>query len=367
MNILYLCAIIRYERNKKGEFLFFVIKSQQKITLKNMSVMKGNNNMKEFIINQNDADQRVDKFILKAFPKLSKSVMYKAIRTKNIKLNGKRCEISTYLSQGDVLRIFINDEYLGSEKKTKNIKNDFMSASDISENDIVYEDENIILINKKIGVVIHSDINISENTLIDQIKKYLYLKHEYIPENESSFAPSVCNRLDRNTSGIVIAAKNAHALREINEKNKSGEISKKYLCLSASAPPKQSDTAYAYHKKDASTNTVTISATPQDGYKQIITKYDVIKKNSSVTLIEIELITGRTHQIRAHMAFLGCPIIGDIKYGDKEVNQKHHLKYQALCAYKLKFNISANSESMLSYLDGKEFKIDDVCFLKKYF
>lgn len=315
--------------------------------------------MKEFIINQNDAGQRLDKFITKAFPQLAKGVMYKAIRTKNIKLNGKRCEISTQLSCGDVLRIFIKDDLLGQTRQT--VKYNFSCASSIDQNDIIYEDQNIILINKKPGVIVHSDSQNSGDTLVDRLKKYLFEKNEYIPENESTFSPAICNRLDRNTAGIVIGAKNAQALREVNSKIKNNSITKKYLCLSAFTPPKNQDTITAYHCKDCTTNTVKIRSTPSEGYKEIITKYKVIKKIGDLFLIEVELVTGRTHQIRAHLSYIGYPIVGDTKYGDKTINQKYNFKYQTLCAYVIEFD-NTEENNLLSYIEGRKFRIDSVWF-----
>ncbi len=322
--------------------------------------------MREFIIGKNDADQRVDKFLLKTFPELKKGVMCKAVRTKNIKLNGKRCDISDHLKEGDLLKVFIKDELLGSEKKTENKEKEFSQASEISENEIVYEDENIILINKKPGVIIHSDDKINGDTLIDRITKYLYEKGEYDPANENSFAPAACNRLDRNTAGIVVTAKNAAALREMNRRIRENLITKKYLCLTSAMPPQMEATITAYHCKDSKSNTVKIRENAADGYKQIITRYKVLEKNSKAVLIEVELITGRTHQIRAHMAFIGAPLIGDRKYGIKKINEQHGLKYQALCAYKIRFD-KCDDENILSYLDLKEFQADNVWFLEKYF
>lgn len=317
--------------------------------------------MKEFTVNSNDAGQRVDKFILKAFPKLSKGVMCKAVRTKNVKLNGKRCEISTVLSEGDVLRIFIKDELLGEEKKSQGY--DLGSASAIAAEDIVYEDENILLINKKIGVMVHSDSGNSGDTVVDRVRKYLAQKGEFRPEDESTFAPAVCNRLDRNTSGIVIAAKNAAALREINRKIRDNEISKSYLCLTAVKPPKDADEIRAYHYKDSATNTVKIRKDACEGYKEIITKYKYLRKQGDLNLVEVTLVTGRTHQIRAHMAFIGSSLAGDTKYGNRAVNEKYKMKYQALCAYKLRFE-ETKGEGCLKYLEGKVFSMDDVWFLK---
>lgn len=317
--------------------------------------------MREFIITENDSGQRLDKFILKAFPQLSKGVMCKAIRKKNIKLNGKRCEVSTQLVSGDVLKIFINDELLGAEKKQHQV--DFMNADDILQSDIVYEDENILLINKKPGIIVHSDDKNSGNTLVDMVKKYLFKRNEYDPSQENSFSPSVCNRLDRNTAGIIIAAKNAKSLREINRKIQENEITKKYLCLCANKPPRDEETITAYHCKDSTSNTVKIRKTAADGYKQIITRYKVIEKVGDAFLTEVQLITGRTHQIRAHMAFIGSPIVGDKKYGDKNANKKYNYKHQTLCAYKISFDLSP-MDSYLKYLDNREFSVNDVWFIR---
>ena len=319
--------------------------------------------MKQFTINKNDADQRVDKFIQKAFPALQKSVMYKAIRTKNIKLNGRRCEISTRLSEGDELKIFISDDLLGKQKTEKmHVKN---NGKSLSNSDIIYEDENIILINKKPGIIVHSDSRIDNDTLADRLKNYLSRTGEYNPDEENSFAPALCNRLDRNTAGIVIGAKNAAALREINSQIREDKIVKKYLCLLVSAPAEPKGTLTAWHHKDNASNTVVIKKDEFEGSKKIITKYRVVDNNyNNAVLTEIELVTGRTHQIRAHMAFIGCPVAGDTKYGNREINEKFGFRYQALCAYRLFFR-KTDEPNILSYLEGREFENRDIWFLSE--
>ncbi len=314
--------------------------------------------MKEFIINSNDANQRLDKFIQKSVPRLPQSMMYKAIRNKRIKINSKRAEISTRLQTGDIVQMYINDEFFDTSVETE-----FMAAPAIL--DIVYEDENIILIDKKNGLVVHEDNENTVDTLINRLKHYLYEKGEYNPEKENSFAPSLCNRLDRNTGGIVIAAKNAESLRILNQKIKDRELEKYYLCITVGVPPKKKDTITAYLEKNSDDNTVKVTDKKTDKNKTIITTYKVLKIKEKLALLEIKLDTGRTHQIRAHMAHIGCPLLGDGKYGINKVNKEYKIKTQALYSYKLKFTFETDS-GCLEYLNGKEFEVKDVWFKDKF-
>lgn len=314
--------------------------------------------MKEFIINSNDANQRLDKFIQKSVPRLPQSMMYKAIRNKRIKINGKRAEISSRIQAGDIVQMYINDEFFDTAVETE-----FMAAPAVL--DIVYEDENIILIDKKNGLVVHEDNENTVDTLINRLKHYLYDKGEYNPEKENSFAPSLCNRLDRNTGGIVIAAKNAESLRIINQKIKDRELEKYYLCITVGIPPKKKDTITAYLEKNSDDNTVKVTDKKTDKNKTIITTYKVMKTKENLALLEIKLDTGRTHQIRAHMAHIGCPLLGDGKYGINKVNKEYKIKTQALYSYKLKFTFETDS-GCLEYLNGKEFKVNDVWFENKF-
>lgn len=302
--------------------------------------------MKSFTITKNDSGQRVDRLILKTFPKLPKSLMYKEIRKKNIKVNKKRTEPSSVLNEGDVIELYLKDNVL--EEKPKHY--DFLSAS--RKLDIVYEDENILLLNKKAGLLCHPDGNEYVDTLISRVKRYLYEKGEWNPEESGTFTPSLANRIDRNTSGIVIAAKNAEALRLLNEKIKSREIEKYYITAVHGKPKKDCATLTAYLSKDEKKNMVTVSDTEFDGAKKIVTQYKVLESRNNISLLEIDLKTGRTHQIRAHLAHIGCPIIDDGKYGDR-----HGRSRQALCSYKLVFHIG--DAGILSYLDGKTFEIKD--------
>ena len=318
--------------------------------------------MKEFQIKKNDAGQRLDKFLTKAVKGLPISLMYKYIRTKKIKVNRARTEQKYVLQEGDVVQLFIKDEFFDSPEK------DSSALSSITPKlTVVYEDENIILCNKRPGVLVHEDDEGKDNTLIMHIKAYLYQKGEYDPENEQSFAPALCNRIDRNTGGIVIGAKNAEALRVMNEKIKNDEISKFYYCVVHGKMPKRADTLMGFLLKDSDKNQVKIFDKQVRGSKNIITKYKVISEKNDMSLLEIELVTGRTHQIRAHMSYIGHPLLGDGKYGINKDDRAKGYKYQALYAYRLRFDFDDGSGA-LGYLKGKEVKLsrDDVWFLKDF-
>ena len=318
--------------------------------------------MKEFQIKKNDAGQRLDKFLTKAVKGLPISLMYKYIRTKKIKVNRARTEQKYVLQEGDIVQLFIKDEFFDSPEKDNSAL-----ASITPKLTIVYEDENIILCNKRPGVLVHEDDEGKDNTLIMHIKAYLYQKGEYDPDSEQSFAPALCNRIDRNTGGIVIGAKNAEALRVMNEKIKNDEISKFYYCVVHGKMPKKSDTLTGFLLKDSDKNQVKIFDKQVKGSKNIITKYKVVSEKNGMSLLEIELVTGRTHQIRAHMSYIGHPLLGDGKYGINKDDRAKGYKYQALYAYRLRFDFDDDSGA-LGYLRGKEVKLkrEDVWFLKDF-
>ncbi len=306
--------------------------------------------MREFIINHNDAGQRADRFIRKAAPGLPDGKLYKFIREKKIKLNGRRCEISTRLAEGDIIRMYIPDEFFAKAPKAAN--------PDIpGEINIVYEDENILILNKPSGLAVHADSDGCADTLIARATKYLENKGEYRPADETSFAPALCNRLDRNTEGLVICAKNAESLRILNEAIREHKIEKTYLCTVVGTPREHEGTIKTYLEKVERENTVYVRKTKTPASKTAITKYRVLETDGELSRVEVTLVTGRTHQIRVHMAYIGCPILGDGKYGRNDVNRRYHRKTQELRAYKLRFNIPP--DGLLGYLSGRTYRIGD--------
>lgn len=307
--------------------------------------------LKSFTINTNDADQRLDKYLTKSFPNLPKALMYKYIRTKRIKVNSKRAEISTRLKVGDVVDLYINDEFF--ERPPERF--DFMSAS--NKIDIVYEDENILLLNKKAGLLCHPDDREYIDTLITRVKRYLYEKGSFNPNDSLSFTPALVNRIDRNTTGIVIAAKNADALRILNQKMKDRELHKYYLCIIHGVLNKKTGILRGYLTKNEDKNLVKVHKEKQDGSKEISTKYKVLDERKKYSLVEVELLTGRTHQIRSHFASIGHPLLGDGKYGTNALNKKSGYKKQCLCSYKLEFDFSTDA-GILNYLNNKSFTIN---------
>lgn len=310
--------------------------------------------MKTVVINGNDSGQRLDKFLGKYCVNMPQSLMYKAIRKKRIKVNGKKSEISYRLNEGDVVDMYINDEFFEEQEYNSTYRTLEPKL------DIVYEDDNILLMDKPVGLIVHDDDTEKVNTLLNHMKAYLYRKGEYNPDDENTFAPSLCNRIDRNTGGIVIAAKNAQTLKVMNERIKSGDIKKFYLCLVRGHLDKKEDTLTGYLVKNKERNMVRIYNTPQKDGKSIVTKYRVLREDKLASLVEVELLTGRSHQIRAHFASIGHPLAGDVKYGDSDFNMKMGMKTQALYSYKLRFEFS--DENHLSYLNGKSFQVKEVPF-----
>ena len=317
--------------------------------------------MKELTVGQNDAGQRLDRFVGKAVPLLPESLLQKYIRLKRIKLNGKGAKRDVRLNAGDVLSLYINDEFFEKPRE----ETSYLKVG-TPKLDIVYEDENILLLDKKPGVLCHSAGVWDYNTLIANVQAYMAQKGEWKPKEENSFAPALCNRIDRNTGGIVIAAKNAEALRILNEKIKDREIEKFYLCAVQGRPSPTSGRLENFLFKDAQKNQVFIKNKPEPGTKTAITEYMLLCAKGALSLVECRLLTGRTHQIRAQMAHAGWPLLGDGKYGKERFNREFGEKGQALYSYRLRFEFPTDA-GLLNYLKGREFSVSKVDFAEKYF
>ena len=316
--------------------------------------------MKEFTIGPNDAGQRLDRFLAKAVPLLPASLAQKYIRIKRIKCNGTRAERDTRLKAGDVLQLYINDEFFDKPRED----NAYLTVAAPKLN-IVYEDEHVLLVDKRPGLAVHPHDGAEYGrTLIDHIQAYLYQKREWSPRAENSFTPALCNRIDRNTGGIVIAAKTAEALRVLNQKIKDREMDKRYLAIVEGTPKPREGSLKGYLFKDAKKNRVFVTDTPQPGAKTCQTNYRTITSANGLSLVECELITGRTHQIRAQFAHAGHPLLGDGKYG--RLDKRFDRNYQALYSYKLTFQFTTDAGA-LAYLNGRSFQVDKVDFVDEYF
>lgn len=301
--------------------------------------------MKKIKIEKNDENQRLDRFLCKYMDEASKGFIQKMIRKKRIKLNGSRSYPEYIVKYGDEVILYLAEETIN---KFQSDKEDIEANIDL---DIIYEDTNIILINKKFGQLSHSDEEDSES-IVKGVKKYLIDKGEYDPEKEKTFSPSICNRLDLNTSGIIIAAKNYNSLKMINEAIREHQIEKHYKTLVSGKIEKEL-LLEGYLRKNNRTNKVKVYKTWMENSKEIETKIIPLKSNQEYTLLDVELITGRTHQIRAHLASIDHPIIGDRKYGDDKINRNFKLNSQFLIAYKITFN---GLKGDLEYLNNKTFE-----------
>ena len=317
--------------------------------------------MREFTIGKNDAGQRLDRFVAKNLPLLPPALLQKYIRLKRIKVNGKGSKRDVRLEIGDILQLYINDEFFDKP----NEENLFLTVFKPQLN-IVYEDDNLLLVDKRPGLSVHADETEKVNTLINHIQAYLYQKREWNPKWENAFAPALCNRIDRNTGGIVIAAKNAEALRIINEKIRAHELEKSYLCITVGCPKRPEGKIEGFLLKDEAKKEVRFFHKPVPGGKTAVTLYKTLESRNGLSLVECRLLTGRTHQIRVSMAEIGCPLLGDGKYGKGNVNRRYHETRQALYSYKLRFDFPTDAGT-LNYLKGKEFTVENVPFREKYF
>ena len=284
-------------------------------------------------VDEKNNNKKLNSYLLSKFEGLNINTLYKALRKKDIRINGKRISTNVTIYTNDEIQVFISDEFLYKTPEAENLNLD-----------IIYEDNNILIINKPENIE-----TLGENSLTTVIqKKY----------NSNNF-PYPCHRLDRNTKGLILYAKNQKTLDILFDKFKNREIEKHYCCRVYGILPKMQDTLTAYLFKDKKKSLVYISDNFQKGYQKIITSYKILKKDYSnnYCILDVTLHTGKTHQIRAHLAHIGHPIIGDGKYGINEINKKFNAKTQELYSYKLKFNFRENSD-ILDYLNGKEFNLN---------
>lgn len=317
--------------------------------------------MREFTVRKNDAGQRLDRFLSKTMPLLPPALLQKYIRIKRVKCNGARCQRDQRLREGDVLQLYINDEFFEPPRDD----NLFLTLFQPKLN-IIYEDENILLADKRPGLVVHADETEKVNTLINHIQAYLYQKREWNPKWENAFAPALCNRIDRNTGGIVIAAKNAQALRILTAKIRDREITKKYLCAAVGQFQPLDGCLKYFLLKDENKKMVSVYRRPVPGGKSAETLYRTLQVRDGLSLVEAELLTGRTHQIRASFAAAGHPLLGDGKYGLGGVNRKFGETRQALYSYYLRFDFQTDA-GILEYLRGRVFQVKNIPFAEKYF
>ena len=317
--------------------------------------------MREFTIGKNDAGQRLDRWLGKTLPLLPAPLAQKYIRLKRVKVNGKGSARDVRLQVGDLLQLYINDEFFDQPRED----NAFLAVFK-PKLDIVYEDENLMLLNKRPGLLCHADDHERVNTLLTHLQAYLYQKKEWSPYRENSFTPALCNRIDRNTGGIVMAAKNAETLRILNQKIKDREIAKFYLAIIHGKMTPPQGKLEGFLLKDEDRAQVKVFSRPVPGGKSAATLYKTLKVSRGLSLVECELLTGRTHQIRAQFAAAGHPLLGDGKYGRERDNRQYGRSFQALYSYKLEFTFPTDA-GILEYLRGKVFTVENVDFVAEYF
>ena len=314
--------------------------------------------MREFIISAADDGKKLEKWLMREMPTVGMGMRQKFFRSKCFKLNGKHVKGDARLAKGDVLQAYVSDDCFLQPKR----EDPFLSKIRPSLS-ILFEDENIIIADKRPGLMAHPDAHEKVNTLITHAQAYLYQKGEYEP---GQFAPALCNRIDRFTGGIEIIAKTEAAMKVLNQKIRDREIEKYYYCIALGSFQKRSGMLDNYIVKSPEMKKVSVSPRMVPGGQRARTKYRVLAFRDGLSLVECELLTGRTHQIRAQMANAGHPLLGDNQYGNRARNEKYGRSFQALYAYRLKFAFTTDA-GILNGLNGMEFTAPEVRFISEYF
>lgn len=317
--------------------------------------------MKELTITAPDAGKRLDRYLRAQLPLLSQGLCQKYLRLGRIKLNGRASEGSARIQSGDVVQLYISDELLQKPRPVDNLLSRFKYSLRI-----VYEDDNLLLVDKRPGIMVHADATEKLNTLVTHVRAYLYQKGEYDSMQKGAFAPAPCNRIDRFTGGIVIFAKNQPALHAMDALIRRHEVSKHYLCIILGQMRVTHGTLDNYILKPQGRRSVVVYDRPAPGAQHAITRYETLCADRDMSLMDCTLVTGRTHQIRAQFAHAGHPLLGDGQYGDPRESTRFGREYQALYAYRVDMDFAGDA-GPLEYLRGQSFSVRDVPFAVEYF
>lgn len=315
--------------------------------------------MKEFVISAADNGRKLDKWLIREMPAVGMGQRQKLYRQKCFKLNGRHVKGDAQLAAGDILQIYAPDACFDKPKR----EDPFLSKirPDLR---LLYEDSHILVADKRPGLMAHPDAHEKVNTLLTHAQAYLYQKGEYDPQ--ADFTPALCNRIDRFTGGIVLIARSEAAMRILNQKIRDREIEKLYYCIALGSLRQSEGMLDSYIVKAPNAKRVSVSQHPVEGGQRAQTKYRVLARQNGLSLLECELLTGRTHQIRAQLAAIGHPLLGDSQYGDPVRNEKYRRSYQALYAYKLRFAFASDA-GVLEPLRGMELSVPEVRFIREYF
>lgn len=317
--------------------------------------------MREYTIEGRDAGKRLDRWLLNELPLLPAGLAQKYIRLKRVKVNGRGAQRDVRLSEGDRLQLYIGEEFFERPKRVDPLLSGFHPHLNI-----LYEDERMLLIDKRPGLLVHPDEQEKLNTLVTHVRAYLYQKGVYDSMDPTQFSPVPVNRIDRFTGGIVIVAKSEQAMRMLNQKIRDREVEKRYLCIVQGPVRPTEGQLEGYIVKQPGQRRVSVQRHPVEGGQHALTRYRTLAQHGPLTLLECELVTGRTHQIRAQLAAAGHPLLGDNQYGDSKFNQRYGRGHQALYAYRLQFCFTSG-DGVFDDLNGRCWQVREVPFVREYF